>query len=214
MRRRRLASALVGLVAVAGAWTSAAEEVLPVDGLVGLLGNDYLLVAAVAVAVAGVAVAAVASGREANQARGDLPGPEAATTAPTAGDGLDDALADPTLAVPLVGRSREAVRDRLREAAVATVRRRRNCSEEAARRRVETGAWTDDPVAASFLAEGATPDRPATRGRPPARPDDPGPASLPGRLWTALGGGLAFGSRAGRTAAAVADLGDGAEGRQ
>jgi hypothetical protein len=43
------------------------------------------------------------------------------------------------------------VRRRLREAAIATVVRRAGVDRETATRRVETGEWTDDPVAAAFL---------------------------------------------------------------
>ncbi|MFC4436553.1 MULTISPECIES: DUF7269 family protein [Natrialbaceae] len=44
-------------------------------------------------------------------------------------------------------------RARLREGAVRVIRTRRGLAAETARERVRSGEWTDDPVAAAFLAE-------------------------------------------------------------
>lgn len=49
---------------------------------------------------------------------------------------------------------REAIRDRLREAAVRTLAREDDCSLEVARNRIGRGAWTEDAVAAEFLGAG------------------------------------------------------------
>lgn len=46
----------------------------------------------------------------------------------------------------------EALRERLREAAVAVVASRDGVDPETAAARVERGEWTDDPVAAAFLS--------------------------------------------------------------
>lgn len=47
---------------------------------------------------------------------------------------------------------REAVHDRLSRVAIRVIARRRNCSSEEARRRLDEGTWTDDPDAAAFFA--------------------------------------------------------------
>lgn len=60
---------------------------------------------------------------------------------------------------------REAVRDRLREAAVRSLVRKDGRSREAARKRVRRGAWTDDPVAAAFLKSADETGVAALRGR-------------------------------------------------
>lgn len=49
---------------------------------------------------------------------------------------------------------REAIRDRLREAAVRTLARVDDRSPDAARERVRRGIWTEDPVAAELLGPG------------------------------------------------------------
>jgi len=48
-------------------------------------------------------------------------------------------------------RNRERIRNRLEEAAVATVSNKWGCSTDRAREAIEEGAWTDDPYAAAFF---------------------------------------------------------------
>jgi hypothetical protein len=51
----------------------------------------------------------------------------------------------------------EDVRQRLREAAIAATARREGIDREAAASRVDSGEWTDDPVAAAFLGSPRAP---------------------------------------------------------
>lgn len=83
--------------------------------------------------------------------------------------------------------SQEDVRERLRTAAVAVIRRRQDCSAEEARRLVAAGEWTDDEFAAAFLGE----DR-ASRPR------------IPLDAWLRIESPFTY--RARRTARAIMDL--------
>lgn len=151
LRRAALGAAglsLLGGVLLAG---DRVASTVPVDDLVGLFGNDYLLVAALG-AVA-LLVAAVVVERGDTVVQSEMPDPEAGVSVPTPGDDLAATLDSWLLAVPLFGsETRASVRSRLRESAVETVARAEGCTEREARERVESGRWTDDPDAAAFLA--------------------------------------------------------------
>ncbi len=155
MSRRRLLVGLVAASLLALSWVagSVVASVVPADGLVAALGNDYILV----VALAGVALAAglavLVTGRPGAIDQARPPDPERALALPTPGDEFEAATRRRTALLPLVGRAdRRTVRRRLREAAVQQVMRSSNCSREAATRRVADGSWTDDAAAALFLA--------------------------------------------------------------
>lgn len=81
-------------------------------------------------------------------------------------------------------RSARDVRERLTASAVRVVRVKRGLAAGAARERVRTGEWTDDPVAAAFLA--------ADRSQPPVE-----------RLRGAVDPGAAYHRRVRRTVAAI-----------
>ncbi|WP_135819912.1 DUF7269 family protein [Halostella litorea] len=83
--------------------------------------------------------------------------PEEATATPYPGSSLDSAAGGLGLAPGLYGADRRAVRERLRETAVRTTMAAEGCSREAALTAVESGRWTDDPVAAAFLGDVAPP---------------------------------------------------------
>lgn len=149
------------LLATVGGLVLAAGVVLTGDGSTGLLepvvralGNDYLLVATLGGVAAVVAAAAVVSGRSATLEQAEVPDPELPVSVPAAGDGFDERVDDWRFRAPVVGADRrEAVRRRLRRAAVGVVQRTDGCPRERARDRVESGDWTDDDAAAAFLAE-------------------------------------------------------------
>lgn len=84
---------------------------------------------------------------------------ERRTLSPAPGDEVDEMI-DRLTVLRSSKRDREQIRDRLRTAATTLIRQREHCSTEAARERVESGDWTDDRLAAVFLAEG-------TVGQPP-----------------------------------------------
>lgn len=155
---------------------------LTIDPLVTLLGNDFVLIALFG-ALAFLVVAAVLVGRGVdglNQA--SPPAPEDVYRVPYFGELFDDFVTDAGLGGWIGTDRHEEVRQRLREAAIATVRRNANCTHAEARARVDAGTWTDDDEAASFLAEGGTP-------------------SLTARLAASLRGTSPF-QRAARTTAA------------
>lgn len=82
------------------------------------------------------------------------PDPEAPAVPPPPGDEVDDMLAVAGSIDPRTADDRRRLRRRLRDAALASIRRREGCDADAAREMVEAGTWTDDPIAASYLSSG------------------------------------------------------------
>jgi hypothetical protein len=186
-RAARALLAAVGVAALVAALTLDAGSVLPVDAALSLLGNDYYLVAAVGGVALALALAAFVSGRASNIDQTDLPAPERPTTAPAAGSEFDSQRRRWRLAVPVYGADgRRRLRARLRTAAVETVQRADACDRSTAEDRVDRGEWTDDAVAAAYLAT-----------------DRRVPASV--RLRSLLTGAPPAGYPARRTAEAVVD---------
>lgn len=137
-------------------------EVLPVDALVSLLGNDYLVAAAVAGVALSLGIVALVVRSLTGIEQTVPPDPEGVSRAPLFGSSFDDELTDwPGFIASLVG-DPETVRDRLRDVAVTGEMRRQQCARPAARRTVETGEWTDDADAATYLAP---PDSPSLGDR-------------------------------------------------
>lgn len=144
---------------------------IPTDALVELLGNDYFLLGTLGLVAVAALARIVARRATTSVDQADPPEPETVAEAPRPGQEFDDLLAG-RLAVGshLVSDRDDRVRERLREAATLAVMRTERCPREDARRRVEAGDWTDEPVAATFL-----------------RPDGPSP-SLGKRARLALRG--------------------------
>lgn len=139
-RTRLLLVAGVAVAAVGGALT-----------LRPSLVSGGWLPSVLAVAVWGVALAAaaaVALGRLASDADDDggLPAASERVACPVPGDDVGQRVA-------AVGASerdaaeRDAIRERVRRVAVATLVSRQDCSPAVARQRVADGTWTDDPEA-------------------------------------------------------------------
>jgi hypothetical protein len=117
-----------------------------------LLGNDYFVVAAIGAVGLLVAAPILREGHRVEQL--DMPDADGINAVPAPGDGFEERIDSWWLFLPAVdGRTREAVRERLRGDAVELVRRSENCGTPDARRRVAGGEWTDDEVAAAFLAD-------------------------------------------------------------
>lgn len=139
-----LAVFAVGALAVVSPSVAAA---LPIEAMIASLGSDYVVVAAVglvAVALAALVLLVVAiSGVD----EADLPIVETVESAPHPGQSVDRSV-DGEAAV-----TDERV-ERLTEAAVRTLMRAEHCSRSTAEQRVAEGTWTDDEVAADFLAVG------------------------------------------------------------
>lgn len=147
---RRLA--FVGLAAVCLGFLTLVDR-----GVAGFFDFGTLLVSAVG------ALAVVVGGRYALRRRGttrstaavDPPEPRYRSSVP--GAAIDRALAGSGLRRPAGG---VELRGRLRAAAVATLVARGGVDHDSARRAVEEGTWTDDGVAATYLA---VPSRVPTR---------------------------------------------------
>lgn len=154
-RRRAL---LVGTVLFAFgivlAFDRTAAAILPVEWLVVLLGDRYLVAGLIGLLalIAGmvVLVRRAADGYD----RATPPTTELAPTGTPPGAEID-AVLDDGLGVRdhLRGDPRRTVRDHLRRAATATVTHTDRCPRADARERVASGEWTDDQVAATFLSD-------------------------------------------------------------
>lgn len=153
----RLALITIGVLALLVALTTP-SALAPLEGLTGAVvdtfGHDYSVAAGLGVLAVIAAVAVLLSGRGSVMHQTEMPAVERPVPVPAAGEPLDEAIGRWRMAIPLVGRATlERVRDRLRSAAVVAVASDEGCSRPDARKRVEDGTWTDDPVAAAFLAD-------------------------------------------------------------
>ena len=141
-----LAVFAIGTLAV---FVPSAAGFLPVDAMIAALGSDYVVLAAVglaAVAIAALVLLAIAvSGVD----EADVPIVESVESAPHPGQAVDRSVDDDS-----GGRVPDSRVTRLTEAAVRTLMRTEHCSRSTAERRVAEGTWTDDEVAADFLADG------------------------------------------------------------
>ena len=155
MRRRRLALGVAGIVAlVAGvALGDAGGDIA--RAVVSALGNDYLLLVVLAGVAALVAVPAIVSGRSRNLDQTEMPATERPAEAPGPGAGFDRAVERRFDLGALFG-EREDLRERLRTATVGALVRS-GVERSTATERVERGEWTDDAVAAAFLAGDSPP---------------------------------------------------------
>jgi hypothetical protein len=191
VKARRVAFGVVGLALFLVAWALGDLAALaPVDQAVSLAGNDFFLMVALAVGGVVVALVAVLSGREGALDETEFRDPEFPLDLPRAGRGFDDVVDPRTACLPVVGDAdRDAVRSRLRRAAVETLARKTDASRDGAEAMVATGDWTDDPHAAAFLADDARP-----------------PASCLLRAWTAGRAWFQVGAR--RTAREVVTYSD------
>ena len=150
----RKASAAAGLVlfglAALVVLSPAIASSVPMDAVVERLGNDYLLVAVVAV-LALAAVLVVLAARTVAGVTEATPPPVEGTTPGSPGRELDETL--DSLAPLRVTERHRRIHDRVRTAAVEAVAEAERCSRPAASERIESGEWTDDPDAASFVAD-------------------------------------------------------------
>jgi len=150
--------AVAALLAVAGIVAAVAGSAALGRPLADAPDPDSLVAAAFA--TAGITLGALLvtlSWLPALERDGPTRRPEEATGAPRPGASLDRAAGGPGLAPGVYGDDRRAVRERLRETAVRRTMAAEDCSREAARAAVESGRWTDDPIAAAFLGDVAPP---------------------------------------------------------
>ncbi len=159
MRLRRAVPGAIGILALGLALGLAdrSAESLPIEALVELLGNDYLLVAVFAVFALLLALPVVLSGRPGALEQADVPDPEFPVAAPPPGASLDEQAGRLQTVLPIVGSAhRREIRVRLRETAIRMVMRTDGCDRRTAVERIDSGTWTADRRAACFLTEGST----------------------------------------------------------
>jgi hypothetical protein len=166
VKRHRVALTALGGVAVVAATTYAESDAVATAfaTLESGLGSDYFLVGAVGVGGLLVGAAAVASGRASNLEQATMPDAEEPVSAPPPGAGFDRHVGGPYALLPVVGHSRrDAVRERLRTAAVETLCRVDSVTRSEAEAEVDRGTWTDDPDATRFLSAADDPPSPLAR---------------------------------------------------
>lgn len=130
---------------------------VPLRALVAAAGNDYVLVAILGIPalLLGLLVIAVRGKTGLDQA--SPPPPEQVYPVARHGEPIDEFLSDGGLGDVAETDHYERMQTRLRSIAVTAVMRADNCTKATAQERVETGTWTDEKAAASFLAEAETP---------------------------------------------------------
>lgn len=140
---RRLA--LVGIAAVALGVVTLVER-----GLTGFLQLDYLFVSAVGVLAVVFGFRYALAGRWATRRTADVESPEPRYRSTVLGEEVETALGTAGQAGI---RRRAELRRRLRGVAEDVLVTHTGYDREAAETAVEEGTWTDDPVAAGYLAE-------------------------------------------------------------
>lgn len=122
------------------------------------LGNDYLLVGVVAGAAIALGLVFAFRGRAGTVRQVETPDAEGVQSVPAPGDDFDELVREAS-----GWRSREKkgeVRERVRRAAIDVVADKENCSRPEAERYVDTGTWTADRYASSFIGGRDAPQLP------------------------------------------------------
>lgn len=163
MRRRlRIALGAAGVCVLALALlvvaVPAVSEAFPSDALVEAVGSDYVLAAAVGVVAALLVVAVVALRGLDGIDQATMPNPETVQHAAYPGVRFDRTVTERLHLLPhRPTEEDERLRARIRRAAERAVMRRENVSRDRANELVESGEWTDDDLAATFLSDGERP---------------------------------------------------------
>lgn len=152
MNRRRVAS-VVGVLALGlGVLVSVTPGVVPVS-------VDDLLISTIGVLALVQAMRVIQTRRHGDLDEAEMPDPERPIATPSPGDDLE-AVLDQFLGRRRLFYRRTRVREGLEAVAIAVLTRYGGYAEPEARERLETGRWTDDVHAASFLGGEAAPDPP------------------------------------------------------
>lgn len=163
---------------------------IPIDGAVTVLGGSWVLAAVFGVAAVLVVLAVISMRAVGGIDQTTPPDPEDVYEVPHPGESFDRFLEGLRIDERLSGDRHDDVRERLRDTACLTLMRVEDLDKQVARERVEAGDWTDDQVAASFLASGETP-------------------GLAGRILASVRGETGFRRGARRAALAVANYEEG-----
>lgn len=127
-----------------------AERLFPVEAAIEALGSDYVVVAVVGLLAVGLATLAIAARRVRGVSEADPPAVEDVQSASYPGEAFDQSASG------ILGRWGSVAsdrRERLREAAIRATMRAEGCTRTRAAEIVAEGTWTDDPVAAGYLAD-------------------------------------------------------------
>lgn len=145
---------VAGVVAVALGFVAILDR-----GVAGAFDLGYLFVTFLGIVAGATGVYYVSRRRNVSRELTAFDDPERRYRAAVPGDDLDDQFAT----IPIERRlrtSHRGVRDRIRRAAVRALVTHEGYDHRTAREAVENGTWTEDPVAASFLAtDGQYPPR-------------------------------------------------------
>lgn len=154
-----LATAGTGLFAFAIAVLLVGRGLLgPMRALVQSFQNGYVLVATVGVGALAIVLFVLLTRAVGGIDQAEPPDPETARTAPPPGTEFDERVGGGLdLGTLLSGERRDAVRTRLRRAAVTALQRETDVTAGTARTQVARGTWTDDELAASFLSTSRSP---------------------------------------------------------
>jgi len=146
----RVLSMFVGLfvfgVGLLVAFVPGMERAVPIEAMIALLGSDYFVLAVVGAVAVGLALLVLLAQAVAGVDQADVPVVESVESAPHPGEAVDRSVG---------GGDEQALaasRQRLHEAAVRTLMRSDHSSRSTAERSVAEGSWTDDEVAADYLA--------------------------------------------------------------
>lgn len=128
------------------------QRLVPVEAATRLLGSDYVVVAAVGLVAVGLSAFIAAARHVRGVVEANPPVVERVQSATYPGAAFDRPSGS------RVDRwARESAetdrRERLTETAVRATMRANGCSRDVAERRVESGEWTDDPLAADYLSD-------------------------------------------------------------
>lgn len=122
-------------------------------GVAGLFDLGYLFVTFVGIIAGAIGVYFLTRRRDTPRELTTFDDPERRYRTAVPGDDLDERIE--SIAVESRFRtSRRRTRDRIRDAAIQSLVVHAGYDPAAAREAVDDGTWTDDPVAASFLARG------------------------------------------------------------
>jgi hypothetical protein len=162
MKRSRLFLGLVGaavfLLGVAIVVAPSTAGVLPVDAAVELFGGPYVFVAAFGVAAFVVVLAVMLARAIDGLDESTPPDPEDVYRVPQPGHRFDTFVeGGGSVGRRVFGSRHEGVRQRIQQTAIATLVRAEGLTRSEAETAVSRGTWTDDEVAAAFLAKRRTP---------------------------------------------------------
>lgn len=145
--RLRLSAAIGALAVLAGLFVSFQQD------LASLLPGSWTFVLLMA-AVAAIQMVRTGLSRRGTPIREAETGdPEQRYEAPTPGDELRETLRLARERSRAGDRPRDRIRDRVADVAAAAIADAEGCSNAEAKKRLGTGEWTADPVAAWFLSE-------------------------------------------------------------